>query len=151
MAFTGPLEDRIAVRELIESYADAVTRRDAEAWAVLWAEDAFWSMPDLGAGVELSGKALIVSSWVEMMAQYHGPAGAPWAFSFVSALGGMEIAGDRAQVRSTSIEAFADATGRTLHLKGRYDDELVRRGGDWLFARRVWRLMPLEDHAEMAV
>ena len=27
MAFTGPLADRMQVRELIESYADAVTRR----------------------------------------------------------------------------------------------------------------------------
>ncbi|HET8612416.1 MAG TPA: nuclear transport factor 2 family protein [Sphingomonas sp.] len=150
MAFTGPLEDRIAVRELIESYADAVTRRDAEAWAALWDEDSRWSMPDLGAGGELAGKDRIVSSWVEMMAQYHGPADAPWAFSFVSTLGGMAVEGDSATVRSYSIEAFADGNGRTLHLKGQYDDELVRRGGRWLFARRTWRLMPLDDHAEMA-
>jgi ketosteroid isomerase-like protein len=151
MAFTGPLEDRVAVRELIESYADAVTRRDVDAWAALWDEDASWSMPDLGAGVELAGKATIVSSWVEMMAQYHGPADAPWAFSFVSALASIAIDGDRASAGSTSIEAFADRDGRTLHLKGRYDDTLIRRDGRWLFAQRVWRLMPLEDHAEMAV
>ena len=39
MAFTGPLEDRIAIRELLETYADAVCRVDAEAWGSTWAED----------------------------------------------------------------------------------------------------------------
>ncbi|WP_156679800.1 nuclear transport factor 2 family protein [Sphingomonas profundi] len=150
MAFTGPGEDRLLVRELIESYADAVTRRDAAAWAALWAEDARWSMPDLGTGVELAGKSTIVSAWIGMMAQYHGPADAPWAFSFVSILGGMAIDGDRATARSTSIEAFDDGTGRTVRLRGRYDDEMVREDGRWLFAVRTWRLMPLEDHGEMA-
>ena len=32
MPFTGPAEDRLAIRELLETYADAVTRCDAEAW-----------------------------------------------------------------------------------------------------------------------
>lgn len=33
MPFTGPFEDRLAIRELIESYGDAVTQRDVDAWA----------------------------------------------------------------------------------------------------------------------
>ena len=150
MPFSGPIEDRLAIRELIETYADAVTQRDAAAWGALWDEDSRWLMPDLGAGVSLVGKALIVSSWVEMMAQHHGPAEKPWAFSFVSALGAIRVEGDRATVRSYSIEAFVDAGGQTVHLKGQYDDTLVRRDDRWLFAERVWRLMPLEDHAAMA-
>ena len=36
MPFTGPAEDRLAIRELIESYADAVIRTDAEAWGATW-------------------------------------------------------------------------------------------------------------------
>ena len=145
MSFNGPAEDRLAIRELIESYADAVTRRDAGAWAAVWAEDSRWLMPALNASFE--GKHTIVSSWVQMMAEYHGPADRPWAFSFVSVLGGMHVAGDRATVRSYSIEAFADASGKTIHLKGQYDDVVVRRNGRWLFQERAWRLMPLEDAA----
>jgi uncharacterized protein (TIGR02246 family) len=145
MSFTGPFEDRLAIRELIESYADAVTRRDAEAWAATWADDARWLMPALN--VSLDGKPMIVSSWIDMMAQFHGPADAPWAFSFVSVLGGMQVDGDRATVRSYSVEAFVDATGKTVHLKGQYDDVVVRRDGRWLFLERVWRLLPLEDAA----
>lgn len=150
MAFTGPFEDRMAIRELIESYANHVTQRDATAWAGLWDEDSRWLMPELGAGVSLEGKDTIVSTWIDLMAQYHGPADKPWAFSFVSVLGEMVVDGDRATVRSYSIEAFDDGTGRTVHLKGQYDDVVVRRDGQWRFAERVWRLMPLEDHAEMA-
>jgi uncharacterized protein (TIGR02246 family) len=147
MAFIGSVEDRLAIRELIESYASAVTQRDAAAWAALWAEDSRWLLPELGTGVSLVGKATIVSSWVSMMEQYHGPASAPWAFSFVSVLGAISVDGDRAAVLSYSIEAFADGAGATTHLKGQYNDIVVRRDGRWLFEERVWRLMPLEDYA----
>ncbi len=41
MAFTGPLEDRILIRELLDTYAHGVMTRDAEVWAATWAEDAF--------------------------------------------------------------------------------------------------------------
>jgi len=151
MAFTGPLEARLEVRELIESYANAVSQRNAAAWADLWEDDAVWSMPDLGTGVTLSGKATIVSTWLELMKQYHGPAEKPWAFSFVSVLGEMDVHGERGTVRSYSIEAYADATGRTVHLRGQYDDEVIRRDMRWRFLKRTWRLMPLDDHAEMSV
>ena len=33
------LADELAVRALIERYADAVNRRDATDWAALWTED----------------------------------------------------------------------------------------------------------------
>jgi hypothetical protein len=150
MAFSGPMEARLEVRELIERYANAVTQRNVTAWSDLWEDDAVWSMPDLGTGITLRTKTTIVSSWVELMRQYHGPAEEPWAFSFVSVLGEMDLHGERGTVRSYSVEAYADATGRTVHLKGQYDDEVTRRGGCWRFSKRVWRLMPLEDHAEMS-
>jgi len=150
MAFIGSFESRLEVRELIESYSNAVTQRNSVAWADLWEDDAVWSMPDLGRGVTLSGKATIVSTWVDLMSQYHGPADKPWAFSFVSVLGEMDVRGEQGSVRSYSVEAYADATGRTVHLKGQYDDEVVRRDGRWRFSKRTWRLMPLEDYAEMA-
>jgi hypothetical protein len=31
VAFTGPIEDRLAIRELIDAYADATMLRDPEA------------------------------------------------------------------------------------------------------------------------
>ena len=151
MTFRGSLEDRIAIRELIESYADAVTRRDADAWAALWDEDARWLLPNLGAGFRLEGKRAIVPAWRKMMIDYHGPEHAPWTISFSSVLGGMDVDGDRATVRSWSFETFDDGKGRTIHLKGRYDDRLIRYDARWLFAERSWDLLPLDDFREMAV
>jgi hypothetical protein len=67
MSFTGPFEARLAIRELLESYADAVTRRDAEAWGATWAEDAEWSLPDYPEIGTTHGREAIVAMWVEAM------------------------------------------------------------------------------------
>ena len=48
MISQGPLEDRLAIRELIESYNDAVMRFDGDAWRSNWLEDAIWSLPGAG-------------------------------------------------------------------------------------------------------
>ncbi len=143
MAFAGPIEDRLAVRELLETYAGAVTYRNVEEWSACWSEDSEWLMPDLD--VRLSGKADIVSTWVSLMAEYHGPADDPWPFSFISIPCAMAIAGDEGEVSSISVEAFVDASGNTVHLKGEYRDRVVRKAGQWLFRSRSWRLMPIED------
>jgi ketosteroid isomerase-like protein len=45
-ALYRPRRRSLALRELLETYADAVTRCDAQAWGDTWAEDAQWSLPD---------------------------------------------------------------------------------------------------------
>ncbi len=148
MYFKGSLEDRMAIRELIETYADAVTQRDAQVWASLWAGDSRWDMPDLGSGVSMEGKEEIVSSWLQMMEQYHGPADEPWSFSFVSSIGNIAVDGDRAKVRWYSTEVFADGQGNSKQLKGQCDDVLVRDGPYWLISERTWYMMPLQDYRD---
>ena len=54
MISSGPIEDRLAIRELVDSYNDAVMRTDGEAWAENWRDDATWELP--GAG-PITGKA----------------------------------------------------------------------------------------------
>ena len=41
MLSQGPIEDRLQIRELIDSYNNAVMRFDGETWASNWAEDGF--------------------------------------------------------------------------------------------------------------
>lgn len=146
MAFTGPIEDRIAIRELLESYADCVNQRDAEGWAALWAEDGRWLLPNLGDGYRLEGRATIGPAWVKMMEDYHGPAAAPWPIMFQLVPGTLSVAGDAGEGRCYSFESFDDGTGRTIHTKGVYDDRFVRQDGRWLFLERVWNLLALDDH-----
>jgi len=70
MSSSGPIEDRLSIRELVDSYNDAVMRFDGDAWSANWAEDAVWNLP--GAG-EIAGRSAILTVWQ----------GAMSAFSFV--------------------------------------------------------------------
>lgn len=131
MPFTGPAEDRLAIRELLETYADAVTRVDADAWAATWAEDAEWSLPDYPELGTTRGRAAIRAMWVEAMKGYPGIMFEAWP-------GSIEIDGDRATMRSYTAEVY-DQNGQTHRDRGRYEDTLVKIDGQWLFASRSFR------------
>lgn len=139
MAFTGPLEDRVAIRELMDTHAHGVMAQDAELWSTIWAEDAYWALPeypDLGG---FSGKEAIVAGWVESMKHY-GLDGCTKPMVYFMQPGSIMVEGDRATAVAYTIEIFDDpATGKRIHATGRYDDELERRGGRWLFTRREYR------------
>ena len=51
MPFTGPLEDRLAIRELMNTHAHGVMLKDAEIWGSVWADDAYW---ELGSSIRSS-------------------------------------------------------------------------------------------------
>lgn len=133
MAFIGAVEDRLAIRELLEAYADAVCQVDAEAWGSTWAEDGTWEMPDYPEFGTIHGKAHIVSTWKAAMAQFPG-------VLFVATPGSIVVNGNEATVRSYTSEVYdSQATGRTTRDRGRYDDVVVKRDGLWLFKRRRFK------------
>lgn len=131
MTFSGPIEDRVAIRELLEAYADAVTRCDAADWGNLWTDDSVWSLPDYPQYPDTRGKAAIVAMWVEAMKAYPGIMFQAWPGSIV-------VDGDRAEVRSWTSEVY-DKDGHVHRDRGRYDDVCVRVGGRWLFQNRSFR------------
>ncbi len=130
MAFEGPLEDRLAIRERIEAYSDAVFRRDAQAWISNWCEDSIWSLP----GMQVEGRAAIKAAWVQAMA------GFPLA-AFFATPGAIEVRGETAQARVYTQETLTDASGAPIRIIGEYDDALVRQGGVWLFQQRLYRIL----------
>lgn len=144
MAFTGPLEDRILIRELLDTYAHGVMTRDAKAWGATWAEDAFWALPEFPDLGGFTGKAAIVAGWVESMKHYglggkdaQGTVARPMVY--VAHPGEIQVDGDRATAVSYTSEIFEDpATGKTKRLRGRYVDELGKIDGEWLFTRREY-------------
>jgi uncharacterized protein (TIGR02246 family) len=131
MPFTGPVEDRLAIRELIETYADAVCRRDAEDWGATWAEDGVWSLPDYPEMGEVHGREAIMQTWKAAMGHYPG-------IVFVATPGSIVVEGDRAAVRSYTSETY-DQGGITKRDRGRYDDICVKRNGRWLFLSRTFK------------
>ncbi len=131
MAFTGPSEDRLAIRELLDTYADAVTRRDAEAWGATWAEDAEWSLPDYPEIGTTSGREAIVAMWVGAMDHYPGIMFEAWP-------GSIQIDGETATMRSYTAEVY-DQGEQVLRDRGQYDDVCVKVGGAWRFKSRTFR------------
>lgn len=131
MSFTGPAQDRQEIRELLDAYADAVTRNDADAWAATWAEDSQWSMPDYPEFGTTTGKDAIVAMWLEAMKGFPGIMFQAWP-------GAIEIDGDTAQVRSYTAEVY-DQDGLTKRDRGMYEDVCVKIDGRWLFKSRSFR------------
>ena len=131
--FDGPLEDRIAIRERIEAYSDAVFRKDADAWIANWAEDGVWHLPALG--LDLTGRPAIRAAWEQAMSAF-AMAG------FFAVPGAIEINDDMATARSYTQEILvAKDGGGVRKIVGAYDDTLVKRDGQWLFTRRAYNVL----------
>jgi ketosteroid isomerase-like protein len=134
MPFSGPLEDRQLIGELIADYCDAVNRRDDVTWGATWDEDSVWSLPALG--IEgIRGRPNIVAAWKQAMG----------LFSFahmIAQVGRIEIDGDRALVRCYTSEVTVAADGGTERRpRGLYEDICVKRGGRWLFQSRTFHVL----------
>ncbi len=131
--YKGAADDRLAIRERIESYSDAVFRHDADAWIANWAEDGVWHLPALG--LDLTGRPAIRAAWEQAMSTF-AMAG------FFAVPGAIEINDDTATARSYTQEILVAKDGSGVRkIIGAYDDTLVKRDGQWLFARRAYNVL----------
>ncbi len=118
--------DKLAIRALLERYADAVVRGDAADWRATWSEQgAEWHMP----GGLYRGVDAIVERWRDRMAQFD-------RVMFRVSIGDIAVEGDTATVRSCTSETFCRAGEVLPEIRGRYDDVLARRDGRWRFVQR---------------
>jgi uncharacterized protein (TIGR02246 family) len=130
MAITGPIEDQIAIRNLHDTYADAVFRRDPTDWGALWTEDAQWDL----MGTKVDGREAIVTLWNGAMAGF--------AFvGFFYQTGAIAIDGDSGTGRVYTNEVLHHPDGRIARTVGQYDDHYVRRDGHWLYQRRDFKIL----------
>lgn len=127
MGFNGSCEDRLALRDLLDSYADAVCRHDSADWGATWHADGEWILPGFGHFV---GREAIVATWQSAMENFPGIVFQAWP-------GSMHIDGDRAAMRSYTAENY-DRDGRAHRDLGAYDDRCIRHEGRWLFIRRAF-------------
>jgi uncharacterized protein (TIGR02246 family) len=131
MISSGAVEDRLAIRELVESYNDAVMRFDGEAWAANWTDDAVWSLPGMG---ELEGKDTFYPMWKQMMA----------GFSFVgffASAGPIVVKGATAHATWYQQEFLHQKDGVKRAITGQYEDDYVKRSGRWFFHKRVYKVL----------
>lgn len=121
----------VEIRQLVERYADAVQRIDADDWADCWAPDGVW---DLG-GRAIEGRDAVVGFWKQVMPTF------PFVVQVVHSGVITSVDGDRATGRWYLSEYMHRADGAAAHGIGCYRDEYVRIGGEWKFARRRYDLL----------
>ena len=126
----GPVSDRLAIRELIESYMAAVIEQDADKWIANWAEDGVWN---LGGG-DISGKDRILESWLTIMAPYEHTAmfGQP---IFI------QVEGDEGVAHWHTNERLRLFSGNEMLAVGRYKDRYMRIDGVWKIKRRDYSVV----------
>lgn len=136
MPFSGPMEDRLAIRELYDTYGDASTRGDVDLFLSCWTDDGQWNTQIFSR----TGKAEMREQW-----------GLLWTgFDKVAFLGNVlsiEVDGDTASTRAIQREEILLKGGGVYRLAGLYSDQIVRRNGKWLFQRRDYSVLVEEAPA----
>ena len=121
----NPLQDELALRNLMGRYADAVNRHDADAWIATWAEDGVWNL----LGNPVNGRANILALWQQMMGSFEFALMLPSSCLF-------EIADDTASGHWYLHEYTRDLEGNASTVISRYVDTYVRQNGEWLYQSR---------------
>jgi hypothetical protein len=122
------LADELAIQNLVHRYADAVVRRDADAWGSTWADDGEWRV----LGNAARGREAVVELWLGLMEQL--------PFVLQQATGGLiDFAGDTQDAAKgrwyISEHGFMQNGSGMLNL-GVYHDDYIRENGEWRFALR---------------
>ncbi len=132
------LEDRFAIRELVERWSDGTNNHDWAALEALFTEDAVWDVGE-PLSFRIQGRREIVSGLREKMRPSQYVVQTPHAII-------VTVQGSAASARSTIHEVcrFADGTG--IEMMGTYFDDLVREAGGWRFKRRKFRCTLLNPH-----
>ena len=135
MRSSGPLEDRLAIRELVESYNDAVMRFDGDAWAANWRDDATWELP--GAG-PITGKENFFPIWKQAMSDFS-------FVGFFASAGPVVVDGDSAKATWYQQEFLHLKDGTKRNVTGKYQDEYVKVDGKWYFQKRIYEVLNSEE------
>jgi SnoaL-like domain len=126
------LEDLEAIRRLFVLYKRHLDARDWKAYSLLFADAGEW----IGGTGRAVGPAAIEAMLSERLGQNAPPPG-PTHFHLVG-LPEIELDGERATAEVPwALIVRGEGDVPELNLWGHYDDELVKRDGQWRFARRV--------------
>lgn len=144
------LEDHVRIEQLLMRYAAALNTRDADTYVSLFTRDAVFELrraidepPFLGP---FKGHEALRKQWFPDGA---GAADANGRRAFgpmrhVTTNYEIDVRGETATVRAFFIEVVSNGPNippgskpPTIHAMGRYEDELVKQDGRWLFSKRV--------------
>jgi hypothetical protein len=134
MPFTGPKEDRDAIRELYATYSDASACADREAFVACFTQGGQWNTHVF----QRRGATELRAQWDELWLGFD-------KVGLLSEVGSIEVDADLATCRCVVREIVQLKSGGLYKLIGQYRDQLVRENGKWLFARRDYA--PIAEEA----
>ncbi len=130
----GSVEDRLAIRELIERFSAAVIRIDAERFAGTFAQDGVWTLPSVPDGTRGRDKIREVFSEKLGYVEHIHMVGFP---------DNLDFQGDRASGATYCRELIFPKDGEQKLLIGCFHDEYVKVDGEWLFQSRDYEVVGL--------
>lgn len=137
--FTGSIEDRLGIRELIETYSDAITRRDRDLFAKCWSVNARWKLADQ----IFVGRDRIVEHWTAIMKSGFGEKGSNLRLH-LSQPGAINATSSEGSGWTYTTELLVDDEHMTFHLNGLYSDLFIKEGGRWTFLERVYQKLHID-------
>lgn len=129
---------KLAIRGVIDSYSNAVSRRDWALLSSLFAEDAIWSTRGTGTDRDIDGRDKIVETI----------SGALKALPVLLSMPSghfIEVDGDRAKASTVMMERVVIDKDRGKVQYGIYHDTLARTGGTWKFQTRVFHTIHVDE------
>jgi hypothetical protein len=131
----GPVEDRLAIRELLETFAVGAMHIDPDIWGSTWAEQGSWKLPSMSEPAV--GKTDILAIFKEKMAYVD-------YMSMISFPADLVIDGYSAKGKAYCRELIYTKSGEQKVVVGFFDDEYVKQDGRWYFLSREYHVMGLK-------
>ena len=143
------VEDRQQIEQLLMRYAGAMNSEDPDTYVSLFTEDAVFELkravdqpPFLGP---FKGREALRKQWFPKAGAATRRAGRDFGpMRHVTTNYEIAVNGDAATVRAFFIEIISQGANippgskpPTIHAMGRYEDELKRQNGRWLFSKRT--------------
>ncbi|NVO32278.1 nuclear transport factor 2 family protein [Hymenobacter lapidiphilus] len=133
------LQDEFAIRKLAEQYSDAANRVDAGLFRALWTADAEWIIgPPISR--QFVGLDNIVTAFDHLLNSWD-------FFVQLSTSAHIQVTGATATANfyvNEIARSQPDGTNSNYNL-ARYTDELVKVDGAWLFRKRDYRVLYLDQ------
>jgi len=127
------LQDKDAIRDIIEDYAVRLTSRDFEGYVANFAPDGTWQNGGTLKRGHKEIRDLVVNMFPNTPANYVNQD----SYMLVSDIQ-IKVDGDHATARSRQLSIIRGKTGDpTPVLAGRYEDEFVRLNGQWKILHRI--------------
>lgn len=130
--------DRLAIRDLIDAYSNAVNHRDWARLGELFIADGVWITRGTGKDRDIQGSRDVVAAISAAVGRFEMLVQSPSAPCIC-------LQGDRATATSALQETVRVNPEYGLTVIGTYYDDLVRTPEGWKFARRRFQATYIDD------